>query len=176
MNTKTGCEINLNQPLELRWLALVNCAIFRRSMIVAVVIGSILTLINQFGWVVGNDPLQLLPLILVFLLPFALVTIAQISGAHRAHLDFVRHGMSTRPESFLTTAVSHGIPARAATISLFIGSLNVIITLSGTFFRSGDVMAVSIAPLAQAYALPLLFGILSQAISYRRFRYPVVKG
>jgi len=54
-----------------RWLPLVNRAIFLRSTIVAVVIDSILTLINQPGWVVGSDPLQLLPLILVFLTPFA---------------------------------------------------------------------------------------------------------
>jgi len=30
--------------------------------------------------------------------------------------------------------------------------------------------AVSVALLGQVYALPLLFGVLSQAMSYRRFR------
>ena len=140
-------------------------------MIVAVVIGSLLTLINQTGWVVGRDPLQLLPLILVFLLPFAVVTIAQIAGVHRAHIDSARHGTPTSPESFLTTAVSHWIPARAVVIGLFIGSLNATLVLADAYLRAGDLAAVPVAPLGQAYALPLLFGILSQAISYRRIRY-----
>ncbi len=53
-------------------------------------------------------------------------------------------------------------------IGLIIGSINAIITLAGALLQSGDLAAVSVAPLGQAYALPLLFGVLSQAISYRR--------
>ena len=70
---------------RLGWLPLVNRAIFLRATIIAGVIGSVLTLINQSGWVAGTEPLQLLPLILVFLTPFAVVTIAQCQYAAGYH-------------------------------------------------------------------------------------------
>ena len=73
----------------------------------------------------------------------------------------------------MATAVSHGIPGRALAIGLFFGSLNAIIVLTDALLRSVDVAAVSVVPLGQAYVLPLLFGLLSQAISYRRARYQV---
>ena len=176
MTTTTGYETNMGKPVELGWLPLVNRAIFLRAAIIAVIIGSVLTLINQSGWVAGIEPLQLLPLILVFLTPFAVVTIAQVAGVRQAHIDSVRHGAPARPESFIATAVLHGIPARAVAIGLVFGSVNAVITVAYTFLRSGDLAAVSVAPLGQAYVLPLLFGLLTQAISYRRFRYQVVKG
>ena len=47
MTTTTGYETNMEQPLALGWLPLVNRAIFLRATIIAVVIGSVLTLINQ---------------------------------------------------------------------------------------------------------------------------------
>ncbi len=176
MATTTGYETNVEQPLELGWLPLANRAIFLRATIIAVVIGSLLTLINQSGWVAGGEPLQLLPLIMVFLTPFAVVTIAQVAGVRQAYIDSVGHGAPARPEGFIATAVSHGIPARAVAIGLVFGSLNAIIVLADALLRSGDLAAVSVAPLGQAYVLPLLFGLLSQAISYRRSSYQVVKG
>jgi len=176
MTTTRAYETNNEQPLELRWLPFATRAIFLRAAIVAVIIGSILTLINQPGWVVGSDSLRLLPLILVFLTPFAVVTVSQVAGTRRAYIDSVGHGTPARPEGFIATAVSHRIPARAVAIGLVFGSLNAIIVLADALFRSGDLAAVSVAPLGQAYALPLLFGLLSQAISYRRSRYQVIKG
>ncbi len=152
----------------LRWLPFVNRAVFLRSAIVAVVIGSVLTLINQSGWVVGSDPLQLLPFILVFVTPFVVVAISQVAAARRAFMDAARHGAPTSPEGFVATTISHGIPARALAIGLIIGSVNAIIILAGALLNSGDLAAVSVAPLGQAYVLPLLFGVLSQTISYRR--------
>ncbi len=176
MATKRGHRINNERPPEFGWLQLVNRTVFLRATIIAVVIGSVLTLINQSGWTAGREPLQLLPLILVFLTPFAVVTIAQVAGVRQAHIDSSGHGGPARPESFIATAVSHGIPARAAAIGLVFGSVNVVITLADAYLRSGDLTAVSIAPLGQAYVLPLLFGLLSQVISYRRSSYDVVKG
>ncbi len=87
MTTSTRYETIMEQPLELGWLPLVNRAIFLRATIIAVVIGSVLTLINQSGWVAGSEPLRFLPLILVFLTPFAVVTIAQVAGVRQAHVE-----------------------------------------------------------------------------------------
>ncbi len=55
------------------------------------------------------------------------------------------------------------------------GSLNAIIVLADALLRSIDLAAMSFVSLGQAYALPLLFAVLPQAISYRRYRYKVVK-
>lgn len=173
--TTRAYETDKERPLELRWLSLATRAIFLRAAIVAVIIGSILTLINQPGWVIGSDPLRLLPLVLVFLTPFAVVTVAQVAGVRRAHIDSVGRGAPASPEGFMTTIGSHGIPTRAVAIGLVFGSLNAIIVFADALLRLGDIATVSVVPLVQAYVLPLLFGLLSQAISYRRFSYAVVK-
>ena len=175
MTATTGYEKNKAQPLELGWLSLVNRAILVRATIVAVMIGSILTLVNQSGWVFGSDSLELVQLILVFGLPFGVVTVSQIAGLRRAYFDTVGLIAPATPESIIATAVSHGIPARAVAIGLAFGSLNASIVLADVFLRSADLAEVSVVSLAQAYALPLLFAVLSQVISYRRYRYQVVK-
>ena len=175
MTTLSRYETNKEQPLELRWLRLVNRPIILRSAIVAVVLGNILTLINQPGWLAGSDPLQLLPFILVFLTPFAVVMVAQVAGIRQAHIDSAGHGAPTSPEGFITTIASHGIPARAVAIGLVFGSLNAILSVADELSRSGDLATVSVAPLGQAYVLPLVFGLASQTISYRRSRYQVAK-
>lgn len=164
-------EANKEEQPELSWLPFVNRTIVLRAVIVAVIVGSILTLINQFGWVAGREPPQLLQLSLVFLLPFSVVTVAQVAGVRRANIDSVGHGAPASPEGFMATLRSHGIPARAVAIGLGFGSLNAIIVFADAILRSGDISAVSVVALVQAYVLPLLFGMLSQAISYRRSRY-----
>ena len=113
MTTLSRYETNEEQPLELRWLRLVNRPIFLRSAIVATVLGSVLTFINQRAWIAGNDSLQLLPFMLAFLTPFAVVMVAQVAGVRQAHRDSVCRGASASPEGFTTTIASHGIPARA---------------------------------------------------------------
>jgi hypothetical protein len=143
--------------------------IFIRASIVAVVVGSILTVINQYDWIVGGSSLQLLPLILVFLLPFAVVTVGQIVGVRQARID-AAVSATVSPESLTTTMVGHGIPARAVVIGLVFGSLNAIIVLTNALLHSGDLAVVPLVPLAQAYVLPFLFGALSQTLSYRRYR------
>ena len=168
MTTTRGQEINKGQPLLPHWLPFMNRAVFLRAVLVAVVIGSVLTLVNQSRWVVGSDPLQLLPFILVFVTPFVVVMISQITALRRAIIDAVRHGAPATPESFIATTISHGIPARAMAIGLTIGSINAIVILTGVLFRSGNLEAVSVPLLCQVYTLPLLFGLLSQAITYRR--------
>jgi hypothetical protein len=175
MTATTGYENNKLQALELGWLSLLNRAILFRATIVAIMIGSILTLVNQSGWVFGSDSLQLLQLILVFGLPFGVVTVSQIVGLRRAHLDSVGQTTHTIPKSIMATAVSHGIPARAVVIGLVFGTLNASIVLADTLLRSDDLAAVSVVSLGQAYVLPLVFAVLSQVVSYRRYRYQVVK-
>ena len=174
MNTTSEYEIEHVQALDWGWLSLVNRAIFVRATIGAIMIGCILTLVNQSGWVFGNDPLNRLQLILVFGLPFGVVTVSQIAGLHRAYFDSVGQIEPAIPESIVATALSHGILVRAVAIGLVFGSLNASIVLVDVLFHSTDLATLSMVSLGQAYVLPLLFAVLSQVTSYRRYRYPVV--
>jgi hypothetical protein len=144
--------------------------IFIRAAFVAAIIGSILTVINQYEWIVGSSSLQLLPLILVFLLPFAVVIVAQLAGVRQASIDAAAHSAIVSSEGFVATMVSHGIPARAVVIGLVFGSLNAIIVLTNAFFGLGDLVSVPLVPLAQAFVLPFLFGALAQTVSYRGYQ------
>ena len=114
-----------------------------------------------------------MPFILVFLIPFAVVMVAQVAGVRQAHIDSAGQGMSAIPESLITTIVSHGIPAGAVIIGVVFGSLNAILSVADEFSRSGDLTTLEILPLGQAYVLPLVFGLVSQVISYRRSRFKV---
>ena len=148
----------------------------RRAAIVAAVIGGILTLVNQPDWIAGIAPAEILPLALAFLIPFGVVLVSQVAGARRAFIDSVGRGGPIIPEGFFTTTFSHGIPARAAAIGLAFGGLNAVITLLDAQLQSGDLAAVTVAPLGQAFVLPFVFGLLSQSISYRRSRCRLTEG
>lgn len=175
MVTTIEYKFDNERTLEFGWMMFVNRAVFLRAMAVAVAIGSVLTFINQPGWVEGSEVLQLLPLILVFVTPFVVVTISQVAGVRQAYIDAVTYAAPAKPERLIATAVSHEIPARAMAIGLAFGSVNAIVVLADALLHSGDFAAVPIALLGQAYVLPVLFGLLSQAISYRRARFSVAK-
>jgi len=142
-----------------------------RAAIVAAILGSVVTLINQPGWVAGTEPLQVLQFVLVFLLPFGVVAAAQIVGARQAQRDSAEQGTSPKREGFASTISSHGIPTRAAAISVFFGSVNAIAVASQTLVYGNDLATIEIVPLGQAFVLPLVFGLISQAIAYRRLRF-----
>ena len=141
--------------------------VITRAAIVAIILGSVLTLINQPAWVAGTEPLQVLQFVLVFLLPFGVVAVAQIVGAHRAQRDSTGQGTSPKREGFVSTTSSHGIPARAAAISVFFGSFNALAVIANTLISGNDPSSIEIVPLAQAFILPLVFGLISQTIAYR---------
>ena len=52
--------------------SLINRDVLSRAFIVALVLGSILTLINQSNALFGGAAVQVLPLVLVYLTPFAI--------------------------------------------------------------------------------------------------------
>ena len=153
------------------WLKLLEPAIFKRAAMVALVLGSILTLVNQPAWITGAEPVQLLQLVLVFLLPFAVVTSAQIAGVQRAKVDSLDGSAQAAAEKVYTTIISHGIPKRAVIIALVIGSLNALAVFTHALWYSINLAAVPLVPLVQADLLPLVFGLLSQTFAYRRARF-----
>ncbi len=145
--------------------SLLNAEILRRAAVIAFGLGSILTLANQAEAIFGAEKLQLLPLVLVYVTPFVVVTVSQLLGIQRAILDARREGRNDpADETFLSTALTHGIPSRALRLGLLVGSLNASLVITVAFLESGNLGAVSSALLGQAFILP----VLSQAIAYRR--------
>ena len=146
-----------------------NGGVFRRAALVALILGSVLTLTNQAGAVFGSESIQLLPLLLVYLTPFVVVTISQVLGARRAAAD-IRNARPLGPvvETIALTAFSHGIPTRAALLGFLVGGVNTAIVLSAALLEQGNLNALPVPLLGQTFTLPVLFGVLSQAIAYRR--------
>ncbi len=149
--------------------SLLNAEILRRAGVIALGLGSILTLANQAEAIFGAGKLQLLPLVLVYVTPFVVVTVSQLLGIQRAIGDAGRGGRNNPAEEpFLATALTHGIPSRALGLGLLVGGLNASLVTTAAFLESGNLGTVSWALLGQAFSLPVLFGVLSQAIAYRR--------
>jgi hypothetical protein len=88
----------------------------------------------------------------------------------RAWQDATGEHLPEIGESLIATAFSHGIPARALTIGLSAGAVNTAIILSEAFSSPAGIATASMPLLAQVYSLPILFGVLSQAVAYRRER------
>ncbi len=74
-------------PRHAKLASLIDAGVIRRAGIVALVLGSVLTLANQSGAIFGGGTVQVLPLVLVYLTPFVVVTVSQVLGIRRALLD-----------------------------------------------------------------------------------------
>lgn len=130
-----------------------------RAAIVALVLGSVLALFNQAGVIVGDAEIQWLPLALVYLTPFAVVSVSQVLGVRAAQKY---RGQDLR-EKFLATMFSRGIPVRALVLGLVAGGLTTAITAA-----VDGLDPLPVALIVQAVCLPFFFGLLSQTISFRR--------
>ncbi len=149
--------------------SLIDAGVIRRAGIVALVLGSVLTFANQSGAIFGEAAVQILPLVLVYLTPFIVVTVSQVLGIRRALLDADRGRVSVVPrDAFLATATSRGIPLRSLLLGLIVGTVNTSIVISATLMDGGNLNDLPTALIGQAFVLPMLFGLISQAISYRR--------
>ena len=169
MKTGTGTRRSENRQ---RWglpeSAQLTGGVLRRSAILALIIGSALTWINQFDALFGSDTIQILPLFLVYVTPFAVIAISQFTAIRRAWVDAKKKHTPGTPENLVATAFLHGIPAKALTIGLIIGTINAAIILAEALLSTGDIGAAPAALIVQVYTLPILFGFFSQAVSYRR--------
>jgi len=141
--------------------------VLKRSVIITVIIGSILTFVNQPLAVFGHESLVKFKLVLAFVLPFIVISISQVFGKHQAEIDKVYRQSQFSHEKLLKTMVSHNIPARALVICLIVGSLACVVTLSNFLLHDKNTN-IDWTFMIQPYLLSLLFGAFSQAISYRR--------
>jgi hypothetical protein len=149
--------------------SLIGKDILSRAFIVALVLGSVLTLINQPNALFGGAAVQVLPLVLVYLTPFIVVAISQALGSHRAIRETqFDYGRPRQNDGFIATAMSHGIPLRALFLATIIGVTNTLITGLTQLVSSGTLSDLPTTVIGQAFILPMLFGLISQTISYRR--------
>lgn len=136
--------------------------IFKRAAIIAIFLGSVLTLINQPDAVLGNAKFQILPLAMVFLTPFLVVSISQVLGI-RAARKLNMHG---KLDGFVGTMFAHGILIRAIALGLAIGTTNILIVIVVNSIQSLDQLPLAL--MIQGLTLPILFGAISQTLSFRR--------
>ncbi len=140
--------------------------VLRRAAIIAAILGSTLAILNQSDAIFGKAEIQWLRLILVYLTPFLVVSLSQALGLRAARKASAR--MTGLGESFFATLTSHGIPARAFALGLAAGTINTAIVASAALIAGDGLDRLPLALIAQALTLPILFGALSQAMSFRR--------
>lgn len=139
-----------------------------RSIIVALIIGRVLNLINQFDSLFSSKSIQILPLLLMYLTPFVVVLYSQRTALKSVWQDINNEQTSGTVNGLLLTAFSHGIPAKALAAGLIIGFTNTSILAFDGYVQSGLLSAPPPTQMAQLFLMPIIFGILSQALSYRR--------
>ena len=147
------------------WTSILSVPILIRAFVVALGLGSILTAINQPEALFGASPLDVLSFALVYITPFAVVTFSQLTGIRQALRDGVPLPAGER---FIDTVRKYSIPSRAVLTGLVVGTVNTLITGAAALFTTAILADIPLPLIAQAYILPVLFGLVSQAISYRR--------
>lgn len=156
-------------PVSQLWLRHLDKSVLRRSVVVALVLGSILTLTNQSAAIFGNNSFNQLLFVLAFITPFVVITLSQLGAIQQVVIDRSFRWTSGDTVNFIDTIIAHNIPLRAVVISLIVGSFSSVIILLYTILKTG---AISQAPLSQlilSYFLPLVFGAFSQTLTYRRY-------
>lgn len=174
MNTLTT-QNNLNSLSKLHrtplWLGLqyLNVVVLKRSLLLTMIIGIILTLVTQSSAVFSDAAFEQLPLLLAFVTPFVVITISQLVATRQADSDAIDGLASVTNTSFITTLVAHNILFRALVIGLIIGSATSLLILISSFSQTGDFSNAPLSLLAQVYVFPIVFGALSQTLTYRRY-------
>lgn len=147
----------------------VSANVVRRAGTAALILGSGLTLANQTDAIIGEDRLQVLPLVVSYVTPFVVAIISQVLGVRRALWDLCqRQPINVTQDTLLQTAISHGIAFRTLMLALIIGTANTVIIIAATLLEGGEISAVPAAHVGQDFFLPMLFGLMSQAVSYHR--------
>ena len=143
--------------------------ILRRAAIIALIIGAGLTAFNQRAALLDPVTFDWLSMTLSFVTPFLVVIVSQVLGI-RAFRRESGGAAAQRPESFWETLAGHGIALRALVMALVVGTALTAIMMLLVGLDGGPAGQVPPAQIAQVYSLPLVFGAVSQALSYRRAR------
>lgn len=143
-----------------------NRGIKTRAAIIALIVGTLLTIINQPNAVFGPSELHWVPFVLMYLTPFVVVSVSHVLGQQAASRIDGRYG--ERHERFLMTLMSHGVARRAIALGGLIGLFNITLVLAIGGSDGGQSSPRSINLLFQTILLPVVIGTLSQSLSFRR--------
>lgn len=159
---------NSNKSISQLWLKHLDANVLTRSLVLALIIGSILTLVNQSAAIFGDELFEKLPSLLAFVTPFLVIMLSQLGAIKQAVIDRQHSQTPNETTRFINTMIGHNIPFRALAISLIAGSVSSVIILINTIFQTGDITNAPLPLLVQSYLLPFIFGAFSQALTYRR--------
>jgi hypothetical protein len=110
-----------------------------------------------------------LPMILVFQTPFLVVVASQILAIAQANRDFLMNPRAQGArESIFQTLIGHYIPARVFLLGGLLGALNTVIVSLNNEIATGSILPLTTVLISQAFFLPILFGLASQSLAYRR--------
>lgn len=137
-----------------------------RAAVVAIFLGAVLTTVNQPGAVFGSENFNRLSMTLVFVTPFLVVSASQILGIRAARRTPA--WTADARERFFRTLISHGIPARSVILGLAAGTINTAIVATQSILAGQGLDQLPVALILQALTLPIVFGALSQTLSFRR--------
>lgn len=140
--------------------------IIKRAAIMAIIIGSALSLSGQHTALFGPAEIKILPMILAFLTPFVIVIISQVLGIREARK--VKSPNIKKYQSFMRTLFSHGILNRSIALGLVAGGINTAIVASANLAAGQGLNHLPITLIVQALTLPIIFGAISQTLSFRR--------
>jgi hypothetical protein len=149
-------------------LKFLDRTVLMRSLIVTAILAPALTITNQYDALFGPARLQLLPLAIALVTPFVVVTLSQLLATDRAWKDLRIQPSGGSPETFIQTIFGHGIPMRAFVVASLVGMINTTLILARLYLDTGQFSGAPVANIAQTFVLPLAFGLLSQALAYRR--------
>ena len=140
--------------------------IAKRSAVVAVLIGTTLTLANQYNALFGNAEANKLQMAMVFITPFLVVSASKYFGIREARK---RLSQGTSGDTgFVAALFSHGILYRAVALGLAAGTANAGLASIAILEAGQSLDQLPASVIAQALILPILFGALSQTLSFRR--------
>lgn len=142
-------------------------AVLIRSVLLALIIGSILTYVNQFSAVLGTSVFNKLQLLLAYLTPFIVILLSQVLAIKQAEIHKTQNKVLSVSRQLKTRKLAENIFVRALLISIFVGSVNSAIVVT-TQYHYSKIDSLPWFLLIQSYVLPLVFGALSQAMAYRR--------
>lgn len=144
-----------------------NHAVLRRSALLALIIGSMLTYVNQSSAVFGASDFNKVQLLLAYLTPFVVILLSQVLAIRQAEINKAQNKVLSVSRQFKTRELTENIFVRALFISLFVGNVNNAIVMT-TQLHHSKVDGLPWFLLIQSYVLPLVFGAFSQAMAYRR--------
>ncbi len=142
--------------------------VLKRSLILSIIIGAILTLLNQPSAIFGQVELKLLPTIFMFITPFIVITLSQLVANEQARIHEANGQKRSRNISFVNILVNHNVVPRALIIAVVMGLINCILMGLISLYENESLSLLSTSLVVQFFILPLIFGGLSQTLTLKR--------